>query len=92
MPPAQKGYKTINHRDTNYRWIMRNLRGVNELVVVASAPVNGRLLIAELPRIVSLNMITEAIDFGHAHDWRPDESAPPLRCKYQHRAFHLADG
>lgn len=92
MPPPNKGYKAINHRDTHYRWIMRNLRGVNELVVEASAPVNGQLLIAELPRIVSLHMITQAIDFAHAHGWQPNESGPPFRCKHQRKGFELADG
>ena len=51
MPPPQKGYKVINHRDVQYRWIMQNRRGVNELVIEASAPVNGQVLTAELPRI-----------------------------------------
>ncbi len=89
MPPPQKGYKAINHRDTHYRWIMRNLRGVNELVVEASAPVNGQPLIAELPRIVSNDMVAQAIDFGHAQGWKPNEAHPPFRCKYLRGEFHL---
>lgn len=36
MPPPQKGYKQINHRDVMYRRIMRNVRGVSELVVEAT--------------------------------------------------------
>ncbi len=90
MAAAQKGFKIINHRDVQYRWIMRNLRGTNELVIVANAPVNGRELVAELPRIVSQDMVTEAIDFGNANDWRPNEAGPPLRCKYR-RGFQFDD-
>jgi hypothetical protein len=66
MPPPQKGYKVINHRDVQYRWIMQNRRGTNELVIEASAPVNGQVLTAELPRVVSYDMVTAAIDFGNA--------------------------
>ena len=91
MPAPQKGYKTINHRDVQYRWIMQNARGVNELRVVASAPVNGQPLIVELPRIVSYDMVTEAIDFANANGWAPNESGPPLRCKHSRRGFQLAD-
>lgn len=69
-----------------------NLRGVSELVVEASAPVNGRVLIAELPRIVSYQMVTRAIDFANAHDWKPDQPGPPFRCKHQRQGFQLADG
>lgn len=89
MPAPQKGYKTINHRDVQYRWIMRNMKGVNELHVVASAPVNGQELIAALPRIVSYDMVTEAIDFANANGWNPNEAAPPLRCRHQRRGFEL---
>jgi hypothetical protein len=89
MPTPQKGYKAINHRDTQYRWIMQNRRGVNELLVVASAPVNGCQLIAELPRVVSYDMVTEAIDFAHANGWNPNQSAPPFRCKHQRSGFEL---
>lgn len=71
---------------------MRNNRGVNELVVEASAPVNGQPLIAELPRIVSWDMVTEAIDFGIANGWRPNESGTPFRCKHLRRGFQLTDG
>lgn len=92
MPTPQKGFKAINHRDVQYRWIMRNVRGLNELVVEASAPVNGQVLIAELPRIVSWDMVTEAIDFANANGWKPNESGPPFRCKHQRKGFQLADG
>lgn len=87
MPPPQKGYKTISHHDVQYRWIMRNQRGVNELVVEAKAPVNGQLLIAELPRIVSWDMVTEAIDFGNANGWKPNESGKPFHCKRLRGSF-----
>jgi hypothetical protein len=91
MPPPQKGYKTINHRDVQYRWIMQNRKGVNELRVEASAPVNGQVLIAELPRIVSYDMVTEAIDFANGNGWKPNESGPDFRCKHQRRGFQMAD-
>ncbi|MBC8001060.1 MAG: hypothetical protein H7X97_00615 [Opitutaceae bacterium] len=90
MPPPQKGYKTINHHDVQYRWIMQNRRGVNELVVEASAPVNGQELIAELPRIVSQDMVTAAIDFANANGWLPNVERAPFRCKYAHRRFEMA--
>lgn len=89
MPPPNKGYKTINHRDVQYRWIMQNRRGVNELVIEASAPVNGQNLIAELPRIVSYDMVTAAIDFGNANGWKPNDSGTPFRCKWDRKAFQL---
>jgi hypothetical protein len=91
MPPPQKGYKTINHRDVQYRWIMQNLRGVNEMRVEASAPVNGQVLLAELPRIVSYDMVTEAIDFANANGWKPNESGAPFRCKHFRSGFRMAD-
>ena len=91
MPVPQKGYKAINHRDVQYRWIMQNKRGVNEMIVVASAPVNGQPLIAELPRVVSYDMVTLAIDFGNANGWKPNETGEPLRCKYARKAFHLME-
>lgn len=90
MPPPQKGYKTINHRDVQYRWIMQNRKGTNELVIEASAPVNGQNLIAELPRIVSYDMVTLAIDFGQENGWKPNESGAPFRCKWVRKEFQLA--
>ncbi|MBC8126957.1 MAG: hypothetical protein H8M99_07420 [Gloeobacteraceae cyanobacterium ES-bin-144] len=89
MPPPQKGYKIINHRDTQYRWIMQNLRGVNELVIYANAPVNGQALIAELPRIVSSDMVSQAIDFALTNNWKPNESGLPFRCKHHRKGFQL---
>ncbi len=89
MPPAQKGYKIINHRDVQYRWIMQNRSGANEMRVEASAPINGQLLLASLPRIVSYDMVTEVIDFANANGWKPNESGPPLRCAHTRRGFQI---
>ena len=91
MPAPQKGYKTINHHDVHYRWIMRNTRGVNELHIYASAPVNGQSLLAELPKVVSWNMVTEAIDFANENGWKPNEPGETLRLKHTRRGFQLAD-
>ena len=92
MPPPQKSYKIINHHDVQYRWIMQNRRGVNELVIEASAPVNGQVLQADLPRIVSYDMVTEAIDFGTANGWKPNDAGGIFRCKHHRKGFQLADG
>lgn len=89
MPAPQKGFKIINHRDVQYRWIMQNRRGTNEIVVVANAPVNGQQLIGELPRIVSYDMVTAAIDFGNANGWTPNESGQPFRCKWLRKGFFV---
>ena len=78
MPPPQKGYKAINHHDVQYRWIMQNRSGVNQLRVEAAAPVNGQPLVSSLPRIVSWDMVTEAIDFANANGWKPNESGEPF--------------
>ena len=91
MPPPQKGYKTINHHDVQYRWIMQNQKGVNELRVEASAPVKGQVLIAELPRIVSYDMVTEAIDFANGNGWKPNEAGPDFCCKYRRGGIQMAD-
>ncbi len=91
MPPPQKGYKVINHRDVQYRWIMQNRRGINEIVIEASAPVNGQPLVGELPRIVSYDMVTAAIDFGNANGWKPNDSGVPFRCKWARKEFVIAE-
>lgn len=91
MATPKKGYTVINHRDVQYRWIMQNRRGVNELVVIANAPVDGQHLVAELPRIVSWTMVTEAIDFGNANGWIPNSSGPIYRCKHTRKGFQIAD-
>lgn len=89
MPPPQKGFKTIAHHDVQYRWIMRNRTGANELVIEASEPVAGQKLVAELPRIVSYDMVTAAIDFGNTNGWRPNETGAPLRWKWWRGDFRL---
>lgn len=91
MPPPQKAFKNINHRDTLYRWIMQNRTGTNELVVELLASVNGQIFIAELPKVVSLNMITQAIDFGRANGWKPELAGNPFRCKFVKKAFVIAE-
>ena len=89
MPPPQKGYKALNHRDTHYMWIMQNRSGFNELIVEMSAAVNGQKLVAVLPRIVNHGMVTDAIDFALKNGWTPEKKAEPLNCKYLRGAFHL---
>lgn len=90
MSLSQKGYKTMNHRDVQYRWMMKNRRGVNEASVYTQAAVGGRELVAELPRVVTLSMVEDAVDFGNENDWNPNEAGEPLRCKYTRRGFVLA--
>lgn len=89
MPPPQKGYKTLSHRDVQYRWIMQNRSGFNELLVEAKESVNGQLLKAELPRIVTHEMVTAAIDFANANGWKPTQPAPPFLCKRHAKTFRL---
>jgi hypothetical protein len=91
MSLSQKGYKTLNHRDVQYRWMMKNRNGVNEASIYTNAAVGGRELIAELPRIVKLEMVMEAVDFAHLNNWKPNEAGKPLRCKHTHKGFVLAD-
>jgi hypothetical protein len=92
MPPPNKGYKIINHYDVQYRWIMQNRRGTNELVIEAGAPVNGQQLIGVLPRVVNQEMVIWAIDFGLANGWKPEDSGKPFRCIYLRKGFVLDDG
>lgn len=91
MSLSQKGYKTLNHRDVQYRWLMKNRSGVNEVSIYTNAAVGGRELIAELPRIVTLDMVRDAADFGHANGWNPNEAGETLRCKHTRRGFVLAE-
>jgi|688.fasta_scaffold89402_2 hypothetical protein len=91
MPPPQKGYKTLNHRDTHYRWILQNQRGFNELIVEMSASVNGQVLIAKLPTVVNLKMVPLAIDFARANSWKPEEKGEPYRLIWRRGQFLLAD-
>jgi hypothetical protein len=91
MPPPQKGFKIINHRDVQYRWIMQNRRGTNEILIEANAPVNGQSLIGELPKVVSYDMVTLAIDFGNANGWKPNEAGAPFRCKWERKQFVIPE-
>lgn len=91
MSFSQKGYKTLNHRDVQYRWLMKNRNGVNEASIYANAAVGGRELIAELPRIVTLAMVGEAADFGNANGWNPNAAGEPLRCKHTRKGFVLVE-
>ena len=71
--------------------MMKNRSGVNEVSVYANAAIGGRELIAELPRIVTLTLVTEAIAFGNANHWNPNEEGAPLRCRHTRKGFVLAD-
>jgi len=87
VPTPQKGYKLINHDDVLYRWILQNQRGVNEMVVIASAPVDGQKLVVELPRVVNPKQVPEAIDFALEHGWQPNESGRPFLCAWRRGHF-----
>ena len=89
MSLSNKGYKTINHRDVQYRWMMKNRSGVNEASVYTNEAIGGRELIAELPRIVMLSQVLEAIDFANANNWKPNQVGTPMRCKYTRKGFEL---
>ncbi|MBK1883318.1 hypothetical protein JIN85_12900 [Luteolibacter pohnpeiensis] len=89
MPPPQKGHKILVYHDTQFRWIMQNRSGFNELVIEMAAAVNGQKLVATLPRIVNHSMITSAIDFGRKNGWTPDKEAPAFQCKYLRGSFHM---
>lgn len=92
MSLSKKGYKTLNHRDVQYRWMMKNRSGVNEVSIYTNAAIGGRELIAELPRVVTLALVMDAADFGNANGWKPNEAGEPLRCRHTRRGFELADG
>jgi len=83
-----KGLKAINHKDTHYRSIFRNRAGKNELWIEMSASAGGQYLIAEVPRVVNLEMVPKAIDFGRANGWDPLKKAEPFRCRYLKGSFH----
>ncbi|MFT4176454.1 MAG: hypothetical protein QM627_07330 [Luteolibacter sp.] len=89
MPPPQKVYKNIIHDDTMYKWIMQNRTGVNELLIELTASVNGQILQATLPKVVSLDMVRNAIDFGRDNGWVPEESGPPFKCRYTQRKLFV---
>jgi hypothetical protein len=91
MPaPQHNNKKTLNHRDTHYRWIVWNKRTFNELTVEMSASVNGQLLLAELPRVVNHQMVPDAIDFARKNGWKPEAAGPPFRCKYTRKGFVIS--
>jgi hypothetical protein len=83
-----KGLRAINHKDTHYRSIFRNRGGKNELWIEMSASADGQFMIAEVPRVVNLEMIPKAIDFARANGWDPLRKAEPFRCRYFKGSFH----
>ena len=87
MPPPQKVYKNIIHDDTMYKWIMQNRTGINELLIELTASVNGQVFHAILPKVVSLEMIRQGIDFGRDNGWVPEESGKVFKCKYERKKF-----
>lgn len=91
MSLSQKGYKLLNHRDVQYRWLMKNRSGVNQVSIYTNAALGGQELIADLPRIVTLTMVSEAIDFAYANNWNPNEAGEALHCKHTRRGFVLAE-
>ncbi|MES2996738.1 MAG: hypothetical protein V4733_08005 [Verrucomicrobiota bacterium] len=91
MPPPQKGFKIINHRDVQYRWILRNATGVNQLLVTAAETVDGQQLLVDLPRIVSYQRVTEAIDHANSHGWTPMVKAPPLHFRYAKGSYQAGE-
>ena len=90
MSTPHKAYKAINHNDEMYRWILQNKSGANEMVVVASAPVNGQKLVVALPRVVNPRMVPKAIDFALEKGWKPMEAGEAFRCLCRHGGFELA--
>jgi len=91
-PPNGNNKKTINHRDTQYRWIIWNKKTHNEMTIELSASVNGQLLSVELPRVVNDAMVTGAIDFGRKNGWKPELELAPFRCKYTRQGWVLPGG
>lgn len=79
----------MNYRDRMYRWILQNRNGQNEMHVEMTAPVNGQWLIANLPKVVSINMVTDGIDFALENGWTPEQAAEPFRCKCVNKKFFL---
>lgn len=87
MPVPRKGATRINHRDTQYLWVMQRHGNQTELQLEASAAVDGQMLIVELPRIVNRTMIEESVDWARKNGWTPGESGEPFRCKYLRGGF-----
>ena len=92
MSTPQKGFKLLNHNDELYRWILQNKRGVNEMVVIASAPVDGQKLVVELPKVVNPQMVPKAIDFALEHGWKPMESGEAFECVLRRGYFVIGRG
>jgi len=92
MSVPRKGAKRLNHRDTQYLWFMQIRNGISEVMIEMSAAVEGEVLIAQLPRILTSTMIGEAIDFGLKNGWKPGQSGPVFRCKYDRKAFVKIEG
>ena len=90
MSFSRKGYKTLNHNNIQYRWMMKRRDGVNTASIYANEAVGGQELIAELPKVVSVSMVGEAADFGHENGWSPNEAGEPLHCKRTRKGFVLA--
>lgn len=91
MAISRKGTKRLNHRDTQYLWIMKSRDGVNELTVFLSAAIDGQPLVAELPRVLTTDMISDGIDFALKNGWQPNKAGEPWRCKYTRKAFHVIE-
>lgn len=70
---------------------MRSRGGVNTASIYTNEAIGGRELIAELPRVLSVDMVKDAIDFAYEHDWNPNEAGEPLHCKHTRRGFVLPD-
>ncbi|MFC7337492.1 hypothetical protein ACFQY0_09920 [Haloferula chungangensis] len=91
MSLSRKGYKTINHKDVQYRWLLRNRGGINEASIYAQAAIGGRELIAQLPRVINVDLITAAIDFALAHGWSPNEAGETMRCRSRRGVFEVLE-
>jgi hypothetical protein len=46
-------------------------------------------LLPNTPAVVTPKLAAEAIRFGLANGWQPDESAFPLRAVYENGTFHI---
>jgi hypothetical protein len=92
MEFPRKGSRALNHRDTHYRWIIRNKAGKNELIISLSSVVNGQLFVGEVPRITNLEIAPLAIDNARQLGWVPEKAGEPFRCRYVKGQFVLLDG
>lgn len=87
MPVPRKGATRVNYRDTQYIWVMQRHGNQTKLQLEASAAVDGRMLVVELPRIVNPKMIEESIDWARKNGWNPGEAGEPFCCKYLRGQF-----